>query len=142
MATLRKRDILYETLTAKKQAKITRYAIHKLLPLYSHAHSIQQVYLFSIAIEREGVTLQFMLKITMPEDQGLRHTVYDLNAYRFSFASIHCFIIEKIGMMGSKKVVEVDPRSRQLNVVSQPFAGIDVALCRDLRHLLLASAEI
>lgn len=78
-----------------------------------------------------------MLKITMPEDQGLRHTVY-----RFSFASIHCFIIEKIGMMGSKKVVEVDPRSRQLNVVSQPFAGIDVALCRDLRHLLLASAEI
>ncbi|KAH7955402.1 hypothetical protein HPB52_000824 [Rhipicephalus sanguineus] len=67
-------------------------------------------------------------------DGGLRPS--DLNTFRCAFRRVKCVIIDEVRMMSADQLKLVDCRLRQITQrLTEPFGGLDVILCGDLRQL-------
>ncbi|XP_077547716.1 uncharacterized protein LOC144159944 [Haemaphysalis longicornis] len=67
-------------------------------------------------------------------DGGLRPS--DLNTFRCAFRRVKCVIIDEVSMMSADQLRQVDCRLRQITQrLNEPFGGLDVILCGDLRQL-------
>lgn len=82
-----------------------------------------------------GVTVHSALKITMKKDDGgLRHS--DLNTYRCVFRDVKAILVDEVSMMGSEVLVKMNDRLRQITQnFHEPYGGLDVYMCGDLRQL-------
>nr|XP_037273467.1 uncharacterized protein LOC119165390 [Rhipicephalus microplus] len=67
-------------------------------------------------------------------DGGLRPS--DLNTFRCAFRRVKCVIIHEVSLMSADQLKLVDCRLRQITQrLTEPFGGLDVILCGDLRQL-------
>nr|XP_037279947.1 ATP-dependent DNA helicase PIF1-like [Rhipicephalus microplus] len=67
-------------------------------------------------------------------DDGLRPS--DLNTFRRAFRRVKCVIIDEVSMMSADRLKLVDCRLRQITQrLTEPFDGLNVILCGDLRQL-------
>lgn len=75
-----------------------------------------------------------MARIGIMGDGGLGPS--DLNTFRVAFRRVKCVIIDEFSMMSADQLRAVDCRLRQITRrLNEPFGGLDVILCGDLRQL-------
>ncbi|XP_077528146.1 uncharacterized protein LOC144139758 [Haemaphysalis longicornis] len=73
-------------------------------------------------------------RIGVMGDGGLRPS--DLNTFRVAFRRVKCVIVDEVSMMSADQLRAVDCRLRQITQrLNDPFGGLDVILCGDLRQL-------
>lgn len=88
----------------------------------------------AVAVGGTTVHAAFKLSRTKLKDGGLGAS--ELNTFRVAFRNVKCVIIDEVSMMSSDQLSAVDWRLRQITEnVDQPFGGLDVILCGDLRQL-------
>ncbi|XP_037568189.2 uncharacterized protein LOC119449071 [Dermacentor silvarum] len=73
-------------------------------------------------------------RIGIMGDGGLSPS--DLNTFRVAFRRVKCVIIDEVSMISADQLRAVDCRLRQITQrLNEPFGGLDVILCGDLRQL-------
>lgn len=59
----------------------------------------------------------------------------ELQNCRQTFDGIKCIIIDEISMLGITVLMQINERLQEIFSVSEPFGGIDIIFCGDLRQL-------
>ncbi|XP_077537575.1 uncharacterized protein LOC144149774 [Haemaphysalis longicornis] len=88
------------------------------------------------AVAVGGTTMHsaFKLSRSRTNDGGLRDS--ELNTFRMAFRNVRCVIIDEISMMSADQLDAVDMRLRHVTQkYNEPFGGVDMILCGDLRQL-------
>ncbi|XP_040357685.2 uncharacterized protein LOC120841632, partial [Ixodes scapularis] len=86
------------------------------------------------AVALGGITVHAAFRLTINRDGGLRDN--ELNTFRYAFRNVRCVIIDEVSMMSADILQKVDSRLRIITCkYLEPFGGLDIILCGDLRQL-------
>ncbi|XP_040064100.2 ATP-dependent DNA helicase PIF1-like [Ixodes scapularis] len=94
------------------------------------------------AVALGGITVHAAFRLTINRDGGLRDN--ELNTFRYALRNVRCVIIDEVSMMSTDILQRVDSRLRIITCkYLEPFGGLDIILCGDLRQLLpVRAAEV
>nr|XP_037278210.1 ATP-dependent DNA helicase PIF1-like [Rhipicephalus microplus] len=87
------------------------------------------------AVAVGGTTVHSAFKLTRnKKDLGLGDS--ELNTLRVAFRYVKCIIVDEVSMLSSDNLNAIDCRLKQITQkLDEPFGGLDVIMCGDLRQL-------
>nr|XP_037273302.1 ATP-dependent DNA helicase PIF1-like [Rhipicephalus microplus] len=87
------------------------------------------------AVAVGGTTVHSAFKLTRnKKDLGLGDS--ELNTFRVAFRYVKCIIVDEVSMLSSDNLNTIDCRLKQITQkLDEPFGGLDVLMCGDLRQL-------
>nr|XP_037275732.1 ATP-dependent DNA helicase PIF1-like [Rhipicephalus microplus] len=87
------------------------------------------------AVAVGGTTVHSAFKLTRnKKDLGLGDS--ELNTFRVAFRYVKCIIVDEVSMLSSDNLNAIDCRLKQITQkLDEPFGGLDVIMCGDLRQL-------
>ncbi|XP_077557686.1 uncharacterized protein LOC144172967 [Haemaphysalis longicornis] len=88
----------------------------------------------AIAVGGTTMLSAFKLSRRRTNDGGLRDS--ELNTFRIAFRNVRCVIIDEISMMSADQLDAINVRLQHVTQkYNEPFGGVDMTLCGDLRQL-------